>query len=489
MIATPMNSSLAESTEAATMTSRHQTPVRRSTLGWIAGTLLAAISTPALAQNQEQRLDPAFGVDGRRTVAFDAGSLDKDVAIDAVRTPNGEIYLIGEIDTDNGLRVGIAKLDPSGNLDASFGVNGKAMLDLCMSRVRDALLLGTRILILGETLACGDGTRDGRIASVNSNGTLDNAFGNGGVVSFQWLAGENTADSVYSMVRNELTGQIVVAGSVYVSALNRELPIAGALSSVGALQTTIFGPSGFPENTRLVDVKRVIGGGYAFAVQRDGDDLASSGGIFRVDDTLSWFSGFGSSGYVGLREGNTQALGCSSSVRIFISRLEVMGGRLYALGHEGTGGLGFAYGMVDTSGGSRITECGGPRIRFVNASFSDTMTEDGRIYIAGGCNSGPSGNLEMCAAALRVNSLQDRRLEIDSGFNPGAPDPTRPIGVSFTAAAAADVVSEANFILRIGFGRTVIGGWRKWTFQDWDYAAARFYPATPLLRDGFEAAP
>lgn len=489
MIATPMNSSLAESTEAAAMTSRHRTPVRRSTLGWIAGTLLAAIGNPALAQNQEQRLDPAFGVDGRRTVAFDAGSLDTDEAIDAVRTPNGDVYLIGEIDTDNGLRVGIAKLDPSGNLDTSFGANGKAVLDLCMSRVRDALLLGTRILILGETLACGDGTRDGRIASVNGNGTLDNTFGNGGVASFRWVAGQNTADSVYRMVRNELTGQIVVAGSVFVSVLNREVPIAGALSSMGALQTTIYGPSGFAENTRLVDVKRVMGGGYAFAVQRDGDDLASSGGIFRVDDTLSWFSGFGSSGYVGLRESSTQVLGCSLSMAIYVNRLEVVGGRIYALGHGGPAGSGFAYGMVDSSGGSRITECGGPSVRFLNASFSDTVDEDGTIYIAGGCYSGPGGNLEMCAAALRVNSFQDRRLEIDAGFNPGAPDPTRPVSVSFTAATAADVVSEANFILRTGAGRTLIGGWRKWTFQDWDYAAARFYPATPLLRDGFEATP
>jgi hypothetical protein len=452
-------------------------------------TLLASASSRG--QNVEQVLDTTFGTDGRRTIAFDAGGDNRDVAVDAVRTPAGDVYVVGEVQTANGKRVGISKLTFSGALDTSFGSGGKLVLDLCMDvAVRDAEFNGSTFFILGETLACGSGgTIDGRMAKLNLNGTLDTSFDGDGLISFPLVTGENTEDRVWRMHRNPITGELIVAASVRLANLNnREVPIALRFNGSGALVNRMVGP-GFTEDSRFTDVKRAnIGSeGYTFAVYRLGSDLASSGGIYRMDNSLMPVQSFGTAGFVGVRESNTQVIGCSSGSDLEMTELVVMGTEIYLLGSDPFLDN-FAFAMVNRDGNNRITECGGPRIDEVKATFVDTINETGKIYLGGSCAvSTPSGvSFEMCVAAVRQDFSQNARLIIDPSFNPNAGDQSQPLRVGFTAASNETPFANARFIMRTGSNRTLIGGERRWSFNDRDFAVAQFRLVPSLLRNGFE---
>lgn len=77
------------------------------------------------------QIDSSFGVGGTRQVDF-AGFSDTFWAMD-IQT-NGQIVLVGEVGTGstsaNGNDTGIARLNPNGSIDTTFGQNGRATLNL-----------------------------------------------------------------------------------------------------------------------------------------------------------------------------------------------------------------------------------------------------------------------------------------------------------------------------------------------------------------------
>lgn len=93
-----------------------------------AAVLLAALlwSSPAPAQS-EGTLDPAFGSSGSRRIAFDLAGSTLDDAPAAVATqPDGRIVVAGAAQNGAwGIDGALARLDPSGNLDAGFGSGGR----------------------------------------------------------------------------------------------------------------------------------------------------------------------------------------------------------------------------------------------------------------------------------------------------------------------------------------------------------------------------
>ena len=91
--------------------------------------------------------DTTFDGDGTATIDF--GSL-ADVANDAVRQPDGRIVVAGSTQADED--VAVARLNPDGSPDATFGAAGKATVDFGVATFGHAVALqqNGRIVVAGQ---------------------------------------------------------------------------------------------------------------------------------------------------------------------------------------------------------------------------------------------------------------------------------------------------------------------------------------------------
>jgi uncharacterized delta-60 repeat protein len=91
--------------------------------------------------------DPAFGGGGTATVDF--GPL-ADVANAAVLQPDGKIVVAGDTQADED--VAVARLNPDGSPDATFGADGKATVDFGFATFGYAVALQAngRIVVAGH---------------------------------------------------------------------------------------------------------------------------------------------------------------------------------------------------------------------------------------------------------------------------------------------------------------------------------------------------
>ena len=108
--------------------------------------------------------------------------------------------------------LGVARYNPDGSLDAGFGVNGMASVDIFGLDDRPcsiALLPDGKIIVAGEADTM-DGTTAGRaiaVARFNANGTLDTSFGPDG--KFTFLSGNGNAMREMAVTSS---GAILIAG-------------------------------------------------------------------------------------------------------------------------------------------------------------------------------------------------------------------------------------------------------------------------------------
>ncbi len=163
--------------------------------GWAAMRLLAD-GTP----------DPAFDGDG---VALTTGLTGITQAMEA--GPDGSVTIVGS----NNSVVTLFRFTPAGLPDPTFGEDGLSLLpELGGTRLYgSALQSDGKVLFAGETLL--DGTSDVVLARVLADGSLDPAFGTGGVTRIDIgqpnPPGNALADRGYQ-VELQTDGRIVVAG-------------------------------------------------------------------------------------------------------------------------------------------------------------------------------------------------------------------------------------------------------------------------------------
>lgn len=121
-------------------------------------------------------LDSSFGGDGRVTTAITG---DHDLAFAVAIQPDGKIVLAG---TANFTRFALARYEPDGSLDPSFGEGGIVLTDITFG---DDIAFAVAIQPDGKILAAGRGAgRRGRLALARyaEDGSLDPSFGRGGKV-------------------------------------------------------------------------------------------------------------------------------------------------------------------------------------------------------------------------------------------------------------------------------------------------------------------
>ena len=166
--------------------------------------------------NADGSLDTSFGAGGKVTTDFN-GQTDRAFAV-AIQG-DGKIVVVGSAGfsspTGGGTDFAVARYNPNGTLDTSFGSGGKVTSDIggATDIARNVVLQGNgAILVSGQlTLGSSASLDHAGLARYDANGNPDGSFGNGGKLTLANLAlGEALA--------LQADGPILVAGSAPVGA-------------------------------------------------------------------------------------------------------------------------------------------------------------------------------------------------------------------------------------------------------------------------------
>jgi uncharacterized delta-60 repeat protein len=294
--------------------------------------------------------------DGTLDTSFDNGLAGVNGAVNALAVQNNEKVLIGGSFTAvNGTARGhIARLNSNGTLDTSFG-NGLGGVNNTVSAVA---IQSDGKMVIGGDFTNVNSTARGRIARLNSDGTLDTSFGNG-------LAGANSY--VYALALQS-DGKVLIGGGFSTVNGTTRGRIA-RLNSDGTLDTS-FGNG-------LTGVGGVV---YAIAVRSDGKVVIAGdfttvnstvrGGVARLNSDGTLDTSFGN----GLAGANSYvyALALQSNGQVLIGGgfTTVNGtprGRIARLNSDGT---------LDTSFGNGLAGASG-------SVYAATVQSDGKVLIGG----------------------------------------------------------------------------------------------------------
>ena len=224
-----------------------------------------------------------------------------DLVFAAARQADGKMVLVG--DTSAGASshdFAVARFNPDGSSDASFGVSGKTTVDFGGDDFGFAVGLAPdgRILVAGQTTGAA-GVPQFAVARLNADGSPDASFGVGG--TFTIPVGQSGGTATAVLLQSD--GRIIVVGSTSTGATQHDF-IAMRLNADGSLDTSFgtggqtlvdFGGDDFARTAVLAPDGGVIlagdstsGGGLNFAAARlnpDGsvDSAFGAGGKVTVD--------------------------------------------------------------------------------------------------------------------------------------------------------------------------------------------------------------
>jgi uncharacterized delta-60 repeat protein len=131
-------------------------------------------------------LDPTFGTGGLVTTDFGGGS---DQANGVALQPDGKIVVVGPLQG----KFGVARYNPDGSLDSTFGSGGKVITDASPSfdGAFDVAVWSGKIVVGGGTGLFPSGASDFQLVRYNGDGTLDSSFGGSGIVTTDFGASDN----------------------------------------------------------------------------------------------------------------------------------------------------------------------------------------------------------------------------------------------------------------------------------------------------------
>ena len=186
---------------------RGETSGTRRGLVFFVAMLLSLAGSWRMAQAADGDLDPTFGIGGKAVTDF-TNSTDWLSRI-AVQS-DGKIVAAGVSFPGN--KYALARYNPDGTLDATFGTGGKVTTVLSgnVQGGADGLLLlpGGKIMISGSVDLPSSSNSSFALLRYNSDGSLDTTFGNGGLVTTN--VGPDD-DQAYRLALQS-DGKIVAAG-------------------------------------------------------------------------------------------------------------------------------------------------------------------------------------------------------------------------------------------------------------------------------------
>ena len=231
----------------------------------------------ALARyNRDGSLDTTFGDGGKVTTDFFG---ERDEARAVAIQPNGKIVVGGLARSNDNPDFALARYNPDGSLDNTFGDGGKVTTDFFgeFDEASDvALLPNGKIVVVGATRGSNTASVDFAVARYNRDGSLDESFGDAGKVTTIFSNGEDFA----AAVALQPGGEIVVAGFTNGSASNSDFALArynrnGSLDVTfgngGKVTTDFQGSTDFASAVTLQPGGKIIVAGSAFGVNTSQD--------------------------------------------------------------------------------------------------------------------------------------------------------------------------------------------------------------------------
>lgn len=184
----------------------------------------------ALARyNSDGTLDTGFGIGGKVTTDF-GGFFDE---ISEIRLQqDGKLVAAGTAGSLYDFDFALARYNPSGSLDSTFGTGGKVMTDFfgcCDSG--SALVIQSN----GKLVAAGTASNDFALARYNPDGTLDMGFGTGGEITTDFAG---SSDGAFALLLQP-DGKLVAAGTTDDFALSRDFALARYLGDPTATEVSI----------------------------------------------------------------------------------------------------------------------------------------------------------------------------------------------------------------------------------------------------------
>jgi uncharacterized delta-60 repeat protein len=151
--------------------------------------------------NSNGALDRSFGTGGKVTTNI-TGSGSPDEANALAQQADGKLVAAGGTDAfATGSDFALARYNPDGTLDPSFGTGGMVTTGL-------ELAFALVVQADGKLVAAGVAGQDFGLARYNPNGTLDASFGTGGTVTTDF-AGDSDAAHALAV---QPDGKLVAAG-------------------------------------------------------------------------------------------------------------------------------------------------------------------------------------------------------------------------------------------------------------------------------------
>lgn len=175
-----------------------------------------AHDTFALARyDSSGQLDKTFGTNGwvLTPIYPFTGAGVNDMANALTIAPDGKIIVAGVTGTFLA-DFAVARYNPDGSLDTSFGGDGTVVTDIGGQDSANAVIVqdDNKILVAGNGWTSGS-NEDFTLVRYNEDGSLDSAFGSGGIVTTDFSGGADRAQGLALLP----DGRIIVAGVGQVS--------------------------------------------------------------------------------------------------------------------------------------------------------------------------------------------------------------------------------------------------------------------------------
>jgi uncharacterized delta-60 repeat protein len=228
--------------------------------------------------NADGSLDTSFNGTGKTNFGFSLSSgANKDEAFGVALQPDGKIVLVGFAQTSaNGFNFAVARLTAAGALDPAFNGTGKVAVAFNLGGTNDegfgVALQGDGRIVVAGFAEVGQGHFNFAVARLNTDGSLDAAFGTGGKAHVAFALGGGTLnDDEATALAVQPDGRIVVTGFAQRTADDFDFAIA-RLTANGSLDPSWNGggKAVIPFNLGGSNNDR----SYAVAVQPDGRVVA-----------------------------------------------------------------------------------------------------------------------------------------------------------------------------------------------------------------------
>jgi uncharacterized delta-60 repeat protein len=230
----------------------------------LAGLLTAWLVLPGFraAHAAPADLDPGFGTGGKVSTGFGGTS---DLAAALVLQPDGKLVAAGYMNSGGTLNFALARYNPSGSLDLTFGTGGKVTTDFGGSEVVIAIVRQPD----GKLVAAGYSSGNFALARYNPSGSLDLTFGTGGKVTTDF----DGTDFAYALVLQP-DGKLVAGGFSDSNFALARYNASGGLDltfGTGGKVTTDFGGTDWATALVLQPDGKLVAGGFSdsnFALAR-----------------------------------------------------------------------------------------------------------------------------------------------------------------------------------------------------------------------------